>query len=66
MKTVYKVNGMKCIGCQLLVEGALNELEAVTKASVNLENASVEVESEVEVDHGLLQEAVKKAGFELV
>ncbi|HRT82311.1 MAG TPA: cation transporter, partial [Oscillospiraceae bacterium] len=43
-KTVIKVEGMSCGHCVKAVEGALNELDGVLSAKVDLEAANVTVE----------------------
>ena len=44
MKHTYSVSGMSCTGCQTSVEGALNNLEEITKATVDLKKSEVEIE----------------------
>ncbi len=63
---VYQVKGMSCDHCKHAVESALQEIEGVNKATVNLEKGTVSVEFKVPV---LVQEigaAIDEAGYELV
>lgn len=52
MKHTYKVYGMTCNGCRSHVEQLLNDVDEVTKASVNLEDgeAVVEMESHIPIE----------------
>ncbi|WP_298516843.1 heavy-metal-associated domain-containing protein [uncultured Kordia sp.] len=45
MKQTYIINGMTCNGCKSKVEYLLNELDAVTAATVNLETAEATIEA---------------------
>ncbi len=62
MTHIYKIDGMTCNGCRTHVEKALNEVEEVTNATVDLEKgeAVIEMKSHVEIEK--LQAALKKAG----
>ncbi|MBK5193873.1 MAG: heavy-metal-associated domain-containing protein, partial [Flavobacteriaceae bacterium] len=44
MKHIYKISGMTCNGCRSHVEKTLNEVEGVSKASVDLEKAEAVIE----------------------
>ncbi|GLB48556.1 hypothetical protein Y10_09240 [Neptunitalea sp. Y10] len=55
MKHTYKVTGMTCMGCSSFVERALNDVEGVTKATVDLEKAEAEIEMEQHVPLETLQ-----------
>lgn len=59
MKHTYKVTGMTCMGCSSFVERALNDVDGVTKATVNLEKAEAEIEME---QHISLEEFQKELG----
>ncbi|MEX2456907.1 MAG: heavy metal translocating P-type ATPase [Balneolaceae bacterium] len=62
----FLVSGMHCAGCTGTVEKALNSVEGVSKANVNLttEKARVEIEQgKTTVEE--LQEAVKDSGYTL-
>ncbi|MDX1619040.1 MAG: heavy metal translocating P-type ATPase [Balneolaceae bacterium] len=65
-KDTLRIEGMHCAGCVKSVEQALNKLEGVEKAAVNLatETASVEYDSG-KVGKDELARAVKDAGYEV-
>lgn len=67
MKTVIKIQGMSCSGCQAGVENALRRVPGVVSAEVSLERAEAVVEHDEKkaapVD---LRAAVAKAGFKAV
>ena len=56
MKHTYKVTGMTCGNCKASVEKALNNIEHVTSASVDLEKAEVEVKMSQHISIEKLQE----------
>ncbi|MDT0674976.1 heavy metal translocating P-type ATPase [Autumnicola musiva] len=62
MKHTYKVTGMTCNGCRSHVEKALNNVEGVTKASVDLEKAEAEVEMQQHIKIDKFQQALQEAG----
>ena len=66
MKVIVNVNGMNCNHCKMAVEKALNTVDGVVSAEVNLEakNASVILSKEV-ADSDLIN-VVNEAGFEAV
>lgn len=61
----FKVNGMSCASCAMTIEKAVNQLENVTQAHVNLANESLAV-----TGHHLssedIEKAVDKAGYTAV
>lgn len=62
----FHISGMHCAGCSGSVEKALNSLEGVESASVQLTTEKAKVEyigSVVSIEQ--MQEAVKNAGYEL-
>ncbi|MDT0643642.1 heavy metal translocating P-type ATPase [Zunongwangia sp. F363] len=62
MKHKYAVTGMTCNGCRAHVEEALNKLEGVTKATVNLENAEAEIAMQEHIKIDKFQQALREAG----
>lgn len=62
MKHTYNIQGMTCNGCRSNVEKALNDVDGVRKAEVDLERAMAEIEMEKHIDVKKLQEALQKAG----
>ncbi len=63
---VYEVKGMTCNHCKHAVESALQELDGVTKATVNLEKGEVSVEFSAPVSLAAIGSAIDEAGYELV
>jgi len=67
MKQTFQVEGMMCAGCSNSVEKALNNVDGVKKAAVNLaaENATVTY-NEDSVGQDDLAAAVEDAGYKLI
>ena len=63
-KTIL-IEGMSCNHCKMSVEKALNSLEGVVKAEVNLENKSAVIETNQEVEDSKIQEVIAEEGFEV-
>lgn len=67
MQTItLDVQGMTCGHCKMAVNGALTELDGVSKVDVNLETGKVTVEyddSKVNLDQ--MKEAVEDQGYEV-
>lgn len=67
MEKTYEVKGMTCVICKGNVEKALNNLEGVEIAKVNLLENEVTVKfSEEKLSDTDLQKAVKNAGYDLI
>ncbi len=66
MKKVMTVNGMNCGHCQAAVEKALNALDGVDSAKVDLKKKTATIVMENEVADDVLMNAVSEAGFEPV
>lgn len=65
-KTVIDVAGMTCGHCKSSVEGALNNLDGVSTANVNLEDKNVTVEyNDTIVDRGKMTEAIEDQGYDV-
>jgi len=62
MTHTYKITGMTCNGCRSHVEKALNEVEGVSKASVDLEKSEAIIEMDKHIQIEKFQEALKNAG----
>lgn len=65
-KTIYHVKGMTCNHCKHSVESALQELDGVKEATVNLERGEVSVEFTAPVSIEVIGAAIDEAGYELV
>ncbi len=64
MKERYHVTGMSCSACSSHVEKAVNKLEAVEKASVNLLTETMDVTyDETKITSAEIIDAVVKAGY---
>lgn len=57
----FNISGMSCAGCSSRVESVVSKLSGVTKCSVNLLTASMEVEGTATVDQ--IVNAVSNAGY---
>lgn len=66
MKKQISIEGMSCGHCVKHVEGALSEVNGVTKVDVNLKDKYAIVELEHEVSDSVLKEAIEEAGYEAV
>ena len=61
------VKGMTCNHCKMAVEKALNSLDGVDSAEVNLEAGKVSItydDSKIKTD--AINEAIKEEGYEIV
>lgn len=64
MKEKFSVEGMTCAACQSHVQNAVNKVNGVISANVNLLSNSMEVEwDENTCSVALIEESVKKAGY---
>ena len=64
MKERYHVTGMSCSACSSHVEKAVNKLENVEKASVNLLTETMDVTyDETKITSAEIIDAVVKAGY---
>ena len=66
MKVIVNVNGMNCNHCKMAVEKALNTVDGVVSAEVNLEAKNASVTLSKEVAYSDLMNVVNEAGFEAV
>jgi copper ion binding protein len=66
MKKVLNIAGMGCSGCVSAVEGALQDLDGVQSATVNLDDALAEVHfDETKVTTEDFETAITEAGYEM-
>ncbi len=63
---VYTVKGMTCNHCKHAVETALQELDGVQSATVNLELGEVSVVCSTPIPIEVIGAAIDEAGYELV
>ena len=66
MKKVLKVEGMMCNHCKAAVEKALNAVDGVSTAEVNLEQKTAAVTLSGDVSDKALTAAVTDAGYEVL
>ena len=66
MKVIVNVNGMNCNHCKMAVEKALNTVDGVVSAEVNLEAKNASVTLSKEVADSDLMNVINEAGFEAV
>ncbi|RCW69793.1 copper chaperone CopZ [Saliterribacillus persicus] len=67
MEKTLEVKGMTCGHCKMSVEGALNELEGVNSAEVDLKEDKVMVnydESKVSIEE--MESAIEEQGYDVV
>ncbi|OAO21081.1 copper resistance protein CopZ [Mammaliicoccus lentus] len=66
MEQTIKVEGMTCNHCKSSVEGALNQLDGVNNAAVNLEENNVQVAyEEGKVNFDQMKEAIEDQGYDV-
>ena len=65
-KTIVKVEGMKCEGCEKRIENALLTLENVRAVTASYQTKTVEVVTEEEVLTDTIKEKIESIGFEVV
>jgi len=59
------IEGLNCGGCVSKTEKALNGVDGVSEASVNLATGKARVQAGKSVSLGALKEAVQQAGFDV-
>lgn len=66
-EVVIQVEGMSCGHCKAAVEGALNKLEGVSTAEVNLgeKNVTVQFDSS-KISEEALKNEIEEAGYDVV
>ncbi|MFC4076567.1 copper chaperone CopZ [Salinithrix halophila] len=63
---ILKVEGMSCDHCKQAVEGALNRVDGVKKAVVDLEEKTATVEyDEVKTAPPIMKEVVEDQGYDV-
>ena len=66
MNVIVNVNGMNCNHCKMSVEKALNSVDGVVSAEVDLAAKNATVVLSKEVDDNTLLNVVNEAGFQAV
>jgi len=65
MEQIVKVKGMSCQHCVKAVTKALQNLDGVKNVEVSLEKGEAKIEVEKTLDIKVIDEALKKAGYEM-
>ena len=60
------IDGMSCQHCVKAVKTALENIDGVIKADVNLKKNCADITLEKDIAPGIFQEAVENAGFKIV
>jgi uncharacterized protein len=63
MKKTYKVEGIHCKSCEILIENTLEEIDGVKKAEVNLNKNELVIESKKESSNEKLNAIFKNNGY---
>ena len=61
-KTIY-IEGMSCNHCKMSAEKALNSIDGIIKAEVNLEKKNAIIEYETNIDNKTIEKVIEEAGF---
>ena len=64
--TTFLVPGMTCGHCKGAVTDELSKISGVSKVDVDLDSKQVTINSEADVEWGVIVDAVDEAGFEAV
>ncbi|OGG10032.1 hypothetical protein A2154_04330 [Candidatus Gottesmanbacteria bacterium RBG_16_43_7] len=64
IKKTYKIKGMHCSSCPMLIEGELEDIGVKSRANYQKQIVEVEIEDERVTDEDIRQ-AVKRAGYEV-
>lgn len=62
-KTIIKVEGMVCNGCENRVQNALKTIEGVEEVIANYTNGTVTITSQNEVEENVMKEKIEDIGF---
>lgn len=65
VKKTYKINGMHCTSCALMIESNLEDLGVKVKCSFSKEELEVEFDPE-KIKEEKIKEVVKNTGYELI
>ncbi|MBU1327077.1 cation transporter [Patescibacteria group bacterium] len=64
MKKIYKIKGMHCTSCAMLIEGAIEDIGVAARASFTKGELEVEYDPK-KVSGSAIKEAVEKAGYSI-
>jgi len=63
IKKIYKVEGIHCKSCEILIENTLEDIDGVKKAEVNLNKNELVIESKKEFSNQELNKLFRKNGY---
>jgi len=66
MKTIVKIDGMKCKHCASHVQETLSELTAVSSVKVNLHKNEAIIKHKEELDNEQIKNAISSIGYQVV
>lgn len=59
----FKVGGMHCVSCAMLIEGELEDSKIVDEAACKYATSELTVKSQKEIDDTKIIQAVEKLGY---
>jgi copper chaperone CopZ len=62
----YKIQGMHCVSCAMLIEGALEDANIVDEASCTYASSELTVKARTQIDNTAVSQAVQKLGYSIV
>lgn len=65
MEKTLEIEGMTCEHCKARVKSALEGIEGITHADVNLDTGKAKIQMQREVADSIIEEAIEDAGYEL-
>lgn len=65
IKTIIPIKGMHCKACEILISEKLLEIKNIKSAKVSLKGKNAEILSSSQLDHELVGNAIKEAGYEM-
>lgn len=64
-KTVLKVEGMMCTGCENRIKNVLKEMDGVDEVAADYRNGTVTIQSDDSLDTKAVVEKIKKIGYKV-
>lgn len=65
-KTIIKVSGMVCNGCENRVKNALGAIEGIKKVDANYKKGIVKVTASEDITLEIMENTIKDLGFDIV
>lgn len=64
MKKKFKIDGMHCSSCSILIDGDLEDLAGISRSNTNYAKGQCEVEFDKEnINEKIILETIKKTGY---